>query len=281
MEYDQRVIIRFLFNEKVSADEIQRRLTAQFGEDSYSIRSVRRWCQYLRQGRKDLHDEQRPGRPPLDNIDAKILALLTAYPFHSAYSLADSIGISQQCVLNHLHDSLGLQNFQLRWIPHELTELLRDERVEFCQRMLPVLERRGKDNFHYLVTGDESWFFLEYQHSHQWCRTKDEVATRVSQKNSDGKYMLTVFWGPDGFQVINLMPSGRTFNTEYFLKNVMEPLVQKTFPNDRTSGETRLHVHLDNCTVHESNRSHDFFTQNELVRVPHPLYSPDLSPSDF
>jgi hypothetical protein len=42
MEYDQRVILRFLCKEGVSAQEVHLSLEVQFGEDAYSARSVRR-----------------------------------------------------------------------------------------------------------------------------------------------------------------------------------------------------------------------------------------------
>jgi hypothetical protein len=69
MECDQRVIIRFFCREGVTPDNIRDTLEAQFAKDTYSARSVRRWCQYVRQGREDLHDEQRTDRPPIDFLD--------------------------------------------------------------------------------------------------------------------------------------------------------------------------------------------------------------------
>jgi hypothetical protein len=33
--------------------------------------------------------------------------------------------------------------------------------------MLPILEAQNKKGFHDLVTGDESWFMLEYEHEAQ------------------------------------------------------------------------------------------------------------------
>jgi hypothetical protein len=65
MEYDQRVIIRFLYKERVSPENIHARLEAQFGDTTYSDRSLRRRYQYVRQRGKDMHDEVRSGRPPL------------------------------------------------------------------------------------------------------------------------------------------------------------------------------------------------------------------------
>jgi hypothetical protein len=48
MEYDQRVIIRFLSNERIAADEITTRLQAQFAEHAYKLRIVRFWIGEVR-----------------------------------------------------------------------------------------------------------------------------------------------------------------------------------------------------------------------------------------
>jgi hypothetical protein len=57
MKHEPGVIIRFLFKENANADGIHRRLQAQFTDDDYSIRSVRQWCHFIRQGREDFHGD--------------------------------------------------------------------------------------------------------------------------------------------------------------------------------------------------------------------------------
>jgi hypothetical protein len=117
MDFEQRVIIRFLFKEGVDANDIHMRLLAQFGDEADSLRSVQRWCQYVRQGRELIHDEHRSGRPPVDFLDIQILSNLEKYPFHSAYSLAEILKVSHATILKHLHEALGMKHFHLRWIP--------------------------------------------------------------------------------------------------------------------------------------------------------------------
>jgi hypothetical protein len=43
MEYDQRVIINFFWNERIDARHIADRLYAQFGEHIYQLRTIRFW----------------------------------------------------------------------------------------------------------------------------------------------------------------------------------------------------------------------------------------------
>jgi hypothetical protein len=124
MEYDQRGIILFLCKEGISPQEIHRHLEAQFGDATYSERSVRRWCQYGPQGRENLHDEVRSGRPPIDFLNLRILALLSEKSLHSAYSIAEAPCVSNSTISSHLWESLGLKKIHLRWIPQELTTSL-------------------------------------------------------------------------------------------------------------------------------------------------------------
>jgi hypothetical protein len=86
MEYDERIIVLFLCKEGISPEDIDARLEEQFGDAPYSERSVRRWCQYVREGREDLHGEVRSSKPPIDFLDIQILPLLEEQPFGSTFN---------------------------------------------------------------------------------------------------------------------------------------------------------------------------------------------------
>jgi hypothetical protein len=73
MELEQRIIIRFLDREHAELRDIHTQLLAQFGDAASSLRSVQRWCQYIRQGPELVDDESRSGRPPIDFLDIQIL----------------------------------------------------------------------------------------------------------------------------------------------------------------------------------------------------------------
>jgi hypothetical protein len=130
MDFEQRVIIRFLFKVGVDANDIHTRLLAQFGDEAHSLRSVQCGCQYVRQAREPMHDEPRSGRPPVDFLDVHIPSNLEKYPFHSAYSLAETVKLSQATILKNLHEALGVKDFYSRWRLHELTGQLRAERMK-------------------------------------------------------------------------------------------------------------------------------------------------------
>jgi hypothetical protein len=115
MEYNQRVIIKFLWNEGVDTRDIADKLQAQFGEHVCQLRTIRFWIAEARLGRQDLHDEIHAGRSPFDDLDAKILAILDKSPFEfeSADSIAERLLVVHPTVLRHLHDSIGFKSFHL------------------------------------------------------------------------------------------------------------------------------------------------------------------------
>jgi histone-lysine N-methyltransferase SETMAR len=93
--------------------------------------------------------------------------------------------------------------------------------------------------------------------------------------------MLTFIWAVNGFHVVDLRTSQRSFNSEYFVSHVLAPMVAKVFPRGRIPHARRLQFHLDNYRVHFSKASEQFITEGYIGRVPHPPYSPHLAPSDF
>jgi hypothetical protein len=81
MEYEQRMIVRFLLRDNTNAYNNFKGLQGQFIGDGQSIRSIRRWSQFMRQRSEDLHDHPRLGRPPIGLIDTAILSVFETEPF--------------------------------------------------------------------------------------------------------------------------------------------------------------------------------------------------------
>jgi hypothetical protein len=134
MELEQRIVIPFLDRGHGEPWDGHARLSTQFGNTASSLRSVQRWCQHIRQGRKLPDDGPRSGRLPIDFLDSNSI-IPRKQPFHSAYSLAEILDVSHTTMLSHLHDSLGMKLFHLRWIPNQLMEQLRASSNQKCQEL--------------------------------------------------------------------------------------------------------------------------------------------------
>jgi hypothetical protein len=62
------------------------------------------------------------------------------------------------------------------------------------------------------ITGDESWFYLEYQHASQWSVPRHKVPQMAGPAIDTAKFMLTAIWGVNGFHLLDLTPSQCRFN---------------------------------------------------------------------
>jgi hypothetical protein len=83
----------------IAPEDIHACLEVQFGDATYSERSVRWWSQHVRQGREDLHDEVPSDRPLNDFLDIRILALLDEQPFNLVYSIAEALCVSNSAIM--------------------------------------------------------------------------------------------------------------------------------------------------------------------------------------
>jgi AraC-like DNA-binding protein len=133
-------------------------------------------------GRENLHDEMRSGRPRINFLDIRILVLLTEQPVQSVYSIAEALGVSHSTILSRLRETFGMKFFHFCWIPYEQTTSLWQTRMETCWESLPILELHEKKKCQRFVTGDESWFTLEFRHSPKWNTSQDDVIQKVKQE---------------------------------------------------------------------------------------------------
>jgi transposase len=62
-------VIKFLSAKNVRPTEIYRQVCEVCGENAMSDRMVRRWCRMFSEGRTNVHDDVRSGRPFLVTAD--------------------------------------------------------------------------------------------------------------------------------------------------------------------------------------------------------------------
>jgi hypothetical protein len=82
---------------------------------------------------------------------------------------------------------LGFSLQPLRWILHFLTDELKVTRVATSMKMLEILEQQEWTYFVRIITGDESWFFLQYSRNHVWRLSNENSPEPISQQNGQGK----------------------------------------------------------------------------------------------
>jgi hypothetical protein len=107
--------------------------------------------------RSDLSDRPSSGRPPLEDIDDRILQVLEAEPWSSVRTIAEFLKISASMVHLHLTTSLDMESRHFKWVPRFLDDDdLRTKRLDGARQLLDVLQLQEKCHFRDLITGDET-----------------------------------------------------------------------------------------------------------------------------
>ena len=92
--------------------------------------------------------------------------------------------------------------------------------------------------------------------------------------------MITIFWNPNGFPVVEALDDNMVFNSDYFINKILEQINSQTSV-DREILKRNLILHFDNARPHISKKVKEYLDQNDIKRAPQPPYSPDIAPSDF
>jgi hypothetical protein len=85
-----------------------------------------------------MDDRMRPGRPPIE-LSGAIMSLPSDEPFLSARVLTVRLLSTHQTIKRVLVSDLGMRKFGRRWIPHDLSEVSRRERVLKANLLLEEL----------------------------------------------------------------------------------------------------------------------------------------------
>ena len=104
---------------------------------------------------------------------------------------------------------------------------------------------------------------------------------RPDRANPPTNFWWSLFFDRAGMIYMHWAPTGQTVNKEYYVEVLRE--FRKRFRRKKTAlfKSAQWHFHQDNAPVHNSILVTDYLTKMGIKTVAHPLYSPDLAPSDF
>ncbi|KAJ4430762.1 hypothetical protein ANN_19353 [Periplaneta americana] len=103
---------------------------------------VRQWCRMFKNGRPNVHDEERNGRPSIVNADL--------------IRLVDE-RLSHTLLYKVITEDLGYRKLSARWVPKLLSEEQKAQRMGGALSFLERYEREGDVFLYQIVTGDETW----------------------------------------------------------------------------------------------------------------------------
>ena len=127
--------------------------------------------------------KKQTGRPPTANIGA-ILQSVENQPDLSTRKRASDVGTSHDTVWLHLKKQ-GYKARTSRWVPHELTQIHLQQRVNVCQQLL--LRQHAYSFLGWLVTVDKTWVhYSGKMRKVNWIR-QNQPAVAVPKPNPMGR----------------------------------------------------------------------------------------------
>lgn len=246
-----------------------------YGDSSMSKTQIYEWHTKFKSGDRDLEDKPRSGRPStLD--DEEILSAVDVNPYLTEQELADDFGVAQSTISTHLK-SLGFVKKLDRWIPHELTESNKSDRLVYCYELLRRMKRSGF--WDSIVTSDEKWVLYDTpSHKRAWLQHGEIPRPAVKPSQHPRKVMLCCWWNSRGAIYWELMKPGQTITKEVYIRQLEE--VRKALENQGVD-QTKILYIQDNARPHIAKDTLIKIASNGWKLIKHAPYSPDLALSDY
>jgi septation ring formation regulator EzrA len=132
-----------------------------YGDNALSYSQVSRWLKAFKDGREEVSDEPRSGRPSTSTTDdnvARVRAELNSDRRLSVRMIADNLNIPKTIVHELVTEKLNMRKVCAKLVPKVLTDDQKNHRVTVATELLERLEI--EPNFlDCVVTGDETWCF--------------------------------------------------------------------------------------------------------------------------
>jgi hypothetical protein len=93
--------------------------------------------------------------------------------------------------------------------------------------------------------------------------------------------MITMFFTARKLIVLDVIPKGWKYNQLSFVDDKVRGLKRGKMSFGRHKPGSTFCVHMDNSMCHHRAHITSEFQKHHLARMPHPPYSPDISPCDF
>lgn len=195
------------------------------------------------------------------------------------------MGLSKDAVRLILTNQLGLRKVCSTWIPHQLSENNKKDRVSCAENIITLFNENSTEYLlHYLVTEDESWFLYETAQTKQqnkaWCHPNEPKPTVVRPKLTNKKTLLLLAFTGDGKVSADVCAPGQTLNSQGYVEFVRA--TGEKWRHHRTSPvklKELLWQH-DNARPHVSQETIDFFNRRSVRLLKQSPYSPDLNQCD-
>ena len=99
----------------------------------------------------------------------------------------------------------------------------------------------------------------------------ERPANRIKINIDLKKYMITIFWNPNGFLLVKALDDNMVFNEDYYINEILEQINTET-SDDQEINKKPFVLHYDNAKPHTSKKVKQYLEDNQIIRAPQPPY---------
>jgi transposase len=203
---------------------IHEEFTTTLGPLAPSYRTVARWEKRFREGREDLNDDQRSESPVSETTDENIELVRQVIDNdpHSTYDeIIGETSLSYGTLERIIHDHLKLKKLTSRWVPYELSDEQKQERLKICRQNLAKF-RDGSWQLCNIITGDKTWIYWRQIHrkatNASWVGEGESLTTVVRRSKFEPKTLFSIFFKSNSPILIHAVNKGKTIDHNYYIE---------------------------------------------------------------
>ena len=119
MNDEFRYVVHYCYLRGMNPNQILEEMQATYGGRAPSRSFICKWVNLFKDGKNDVNDKPKSGRPTHINDEDKILDALKREPFSSARDISNFTKIQYSTVCFKLIKVLQYKLVSLRYVPHE------------------------------------------------------------------------------------------------------------------------------------------------------------------
>ena len=200
MSHEQRANLKFFAKISKTPSESFAMLQQVYWEEKMSCTRAFEWHKRCKEGREEVEDDPRSGRPSTSRTAAnieRVKQMVRADRRLTVRMIAEELSINKDTAWSIITGNLEMHKVCTKMVPKLLSEDQKQRRVTVCQDIMKRLED-DPDLLGRIITGNELWIF-EYnpktkRQSRRWKSPASPRPKKARMSKSKVKVMIIAFF---------------------------------------------------------------------------------------
>ena len=262
-----RAIVYFCRFLKLSPTECFKKLSQAFKSFCYCSQTVANWYDEISTESDIIPEKSAAGRHSSEDTEKRIRAVLERQPNVTARAISTILKIPRTTVRRYLYEVIGLERMKAFFIPHDITEKLRQQRLYFAKVQLSILKQCESCNFANVITGDESWFQYSYFSYYFYLPVGSQRPLVTKDRRGTRKIMIIIFFTGSGCLLLEALDHNSTIDAKKMESDII-PHLQDSWNTFLSSTSEPDKVTIRESTKAALTAGEHTILKNQLPRMP-------------